>query len=87
MSLTSLEKARIATQKRIASGLPILRLNPFEKLKNNPLSLRCTINAKCYDCIGQDSDPDWRGSIRNCICTDCPLYEVRPYRKESCVVS
>ena len=41
-----------------------MRLNPFEKLKNNPLSLRAAINAKCYDCIGRYGDPDWRGSIR-----------------------
>lgn len=81
MSLTSLEKARIVNQERIASGIPVIRLNPLEKLKNNPLSLRCAINAKCYDCIGQDADPDWRGNIRNCVCTDCPLYAVRPYRQ------
>jgi len=80
MSLSALGKARIATQERIAAGLPVVRLTPLEKLKNNPLSLRASINAKCFDCIGQDADPDWRGSIKNCPCNDCPLYSVRPYR-------
>ncbi len=45
MSLSALDKARIATQERIASGLPVVRLNPFEKLKNNPVSLRHIFRA------------------------------------------
>ena len=74
-----LELARFAVQARIASGLSAYR-NPLEKSKENSSSLRCAINAKCFDCIGQDADPDWRGSIKNCVCNDCPLYAVRPYR-------
>ena len=68
-----------AKARRIAQGLPGLK-SPLEKPAENPGSLRLAINAKCYDCIGRDYDPDWRGSIRHCACTDCPLYAVRPFR-------
>ena len=63
-----------------ALGVGARRKNPLEKLLEQPKSLRRAITAKCYDCIGRDGDPDWRGSIRNCGCMDCPLYAVRPYK-------
>ena len=73
------ERAKSRREERQANGLSAYR-NPIEKAQENPTSLRAAINGKCYDCIGQDGDPDWRGSIRECVCTDCTLYPVRPYQ-------
>ena len=75
----SLEKARAALEAKRESG-PVSRRDPIQKAKANPNSLRLAINAKCYDCQGQDADPcvEWR--IGNCEIPDCPLYPVRPYK-------
>lgn len=54
--------------------------NPIEQLKRNPTSLRASINAKCFDCQGQDSDPAVKWRIGNCEIPDCPLFNVRPYQ-------
>ena len=76
--------AKAAGEARVAQGLPFHK-TPLEKAADNPKSMRAAINAMCYDCIGQDADPDWRGSIRNCVCNKCPLYALRPYQKTSAV--
>ena len=44
--------------------------------KNPPESLRKAI----YECVGMDGDVNFRQTIRECLCTDCPLYPVRPYQ-------
>jgi len=54
--------------------------DPMEKLRQNPKSLRAAINAKCWDCVGMDSDPAPRWRIGNCEMRDCGLYAVRPYQ-------
>lgn len=77
---SGLEKAQEILRLRREAGIKTEIKNPLEKAILRPDSLRLAINAKCYDCIGQDADPDWRGSIRNCVCKDCPLYPVRPYQ-------
>jgi hypothetical protein len=81
-SLTPLEKARQKTRELRASGV-ILRKNPLEKAAAKPTSLRLAISAKCYECVGQDSDPGWHGRIRDCLCPTCPLYPVRPYQQRA----
>ena len=75
----ALAMARKAVQDRIALGLPARR-NPIEKANENPQSLRCAINAKCYECVGMDDDPNFRDSIRACAGYSCPLYAHRPYQ-------
>ena len=53
-------------------------LNPIEKAKTKPNSLRFAINAKCYDCTcGQKTE------IKKCTASDCPLFNVRPYQDKS----
>ena len=79
--MTALQKAQQAIAAKLAAGEKIVKKNPIEKSRDNPRSLRLAINAKCYDCIGQDADPNWRNSIRECTCYDCPLYNVRKYKK------
>ena len=78
-----MEKMQEANKLRRESGIKNEIKNPIEKAALRPDSLRLAINAKCYDCIGQDADPDWRGSIRNCVCNDCPLFLVRPYQRKT----
>ncbi len=74
--------AQARGEARVAAGLSFNK-TPIEKAIDNPKSMRAAINAMCYDCIGQDADPDWRGSIRNCICNKCPLYILRPHQRSS----
>jgi len=81
MATDALTKARNKKAEIIAIHGTIKRLNPLEKAKTNPKSLRLAVNAKCFECEGEDYDPGWRGRIRGCIIPDCPLFPVRPYRK------
>ena len=50
-------------------------LTPIEKAKKNPRSLRYAINAKCWDCSGEQ-----RLEVKLCTVKDCALYPVRPYQ-------
>jgi len=76
----ALSKARERRAEIISINGTIKRLNPIEKAKQNQKSLRLAVNAKCYECEGEDYDPGWRGRIKDCIIPDCPLYPVRPYQ-------
>lgn len=75
------EQAKIALQEyreKVASGeIEVVRLNPIEKAKNNPKSLRLAIDAQCFDCMGRTGSTS---DIRECTAKDCPLYPVRPYK-------
>ena len=75
----ALEKAREARRRMKEQGLKVEVLNPIEKAKANPKSLRLAINGKCWDC--QSGDPGTRERIRDCWATDCSLHPVRPYQK------
>lgn len=81
-ALDALALAREAVKARIAQGLPAYR-NPIEKAKENPESLRCAINAKCFECVGMDGDVNFRDTIRTCTSFNCPLYPVRPYQPKT----
>ena len=71
----ALQKAQEKRRQMKEAGIDIERLNPIEKAKRNPKSLRLAINAKCWDCsCGQ------RLEIRECPVVQCPLYPVRPYQ-------
>lgn len=75
MSIESLKKAQETMRARREAGIPVVRLDPIEKAKANPSSLRAAINGKCWECsCGQ------REEIRNCTISDCCLYPVRPYQ-------
>ena len=52
------------------------KLDPIEKSKQNPTSLRFAINARCFDCSGFE-----RPEVTNCEMTDCELYHLRPWQK------
>ena len=63
-----------------SSSAPNLSLgNPYPRP-----SMRAAINAKCKDCI---YDPlsnmgTWVAQTENCPSTNCPLYPLRPVRRE-----
>lgn len=78
--LTPLQKAQKKRAEMKAAGIEIVQLNPIEKSKKNPKSLRMAINGKCFDCANQSI-----AEIRNCPMEDsCTLWYVRPYQvKES----
>ena len=51
---------------------------PLEKLQDKPTSLRQAITAFCWLCVGEN-----RKDVTNCSATKCPLWNVRPYQKNS----
>lgn len=53
----ALRKAQEAMAAKRAAGEKIVVLDPIEKAKANPTSLRMAINAKCWDCVGAGCDP------------------------------
>lgn len=73
----ALKKAHEAMRLRKEQGIPLVRLDPIEKSKQNPKSLRLAINGKCWDCcLGQ------RTEIRDCQVLSCTLHHLRPYQAE-----
>ena len=75
--------ALLAYREKLKSG-EIIRtksLNPEEKAKANPNSMKYAIAAKCFDCAcGQKEE------IKLCTITDCSLYNFRPYKLSDVVV-
>ncbi len=68
----------VAYREKVANGeIEVVRLNPIEKAKQNPTSLRFAINAMCYECLGKTGVTQ---EIRDRTAKDCPLYPVRPYK-------
>jgi len=80
MSNIGLQAAHKASALRKQAGIKTVCLTPIEKLNLNPTSLRAAINAMCYDCQGRNADPNVIGRIKFCEITECPLFNVRPYR-------
>ena len=79
-SIKALAKAR---EERKNSGIKIKVKDPLQKSRENPNSLRISINAKCWDCQGAGFDPGCKEAIRDCLDTDCPLHAVRPYQRKA----
>ena len=77
---TPLEKAQQVMAERRAAGIAVERLDPIEKARRNPKSLRLAINAFCCTCMGGSDESGWKGQIRDCTSLACPLYIVRPYQ-------
>ena len=69
------------TPEALAARKAAKRLNPLEKARMNPRSLRLAVNAKCFDCEGLGADPDWKWRVGNCLITECSLHPVRPYQR------
>ena len=79
--MTPLQKAHAALAAQRLAGESAPRLNPIEKAKANPKSLRAAVTAKCFECMGGGEDTGTRKLIRACTShASCPLYPVRPYQ-------
>ncbi len=79
---SALDKAREASAAMRAAGVKVERLDPIEKAKRKPTSLRLAITAKCWDCQGGASDPAPRQRIGTCPVVKCPLHPVRPWQRD-----
>lgn len=76
---TRLEEGLKEYNRKLAAG-EIERtkaMNPIEKAKKSPKSLRSAINAKCYDCCCES-----RNEVTICDCADCPLHHLRPWQSK-----
>jgi len=74
-------KSAFESRKRLLESGKLKKRTPVERARSNPKSLRLAINGKCWDCQGGYADPNPQWRIGNCVCPDCSLYPVRPYRK------
>lgn len=64
-----------------ASGWKPVVLNPVERAKANPNSLKAAIKAACWVCVGTDADPGAKFRVRDCAVGEkCPLYPHRPWQ-------
>jgi len=55
-------------------------VDPIERARRKPTSLRAAITAKCWDCIGGYADKHPRQRIADCTASKCPLHPHRPYQ-------
>lgn len=53
-------------------------IDPIEKAKQNPNSKALAIKAKCWDCAGGS-----RQEVILCPAKECPLWNVRPWVKNT----
>tara|TARA_R110000868_G_scaffold52052_1_gene164716 strand:+ start:1890 stop:2135 length:246 start_codon:yes stop_codon:yes gene_type:complete len=59
--------------------IDVKTINPIQRAKLKPSSLRFAINAQCYDCIYDKSDVGtWRQQVEACPSVNCPLFCHRP---------
>ena len=76
---TKAQEGLLEYQRKLKSGeiTKAKTMNPIEKARANPKSLRYAINAQCFSCSGMQ-----KIEITLCSCKDCPLYNLRPYQKK-----
>lgn len=62
----------------------IERKTPWDRIRENPKSMRYRVNGFCYNCVGWEVDgerpPGIIENIRGCTALKCPLWDIRPYR-------
>lgn len=79
------EKALIALQEykeKVANG-EIERTppkNPKQKWEEDKTSLRKSVSAQCFMCMGGLDGDNVIGEIRKCSSKVCTLWHVRPYK-------
>ena len=66
-------------EKRAAGWKP-MQLNPVEKAKANPGSLKLAIRAHCWTCCGAGADPGTKFHVRDCRSFSCALWPHRPWQ-------
>lgn len=53
---------------------------PLEKWQEDKKSLRKSISAQCYMCMGGDDGDNVKKEIKECSSKVCTLWHVRPYK-------
>jgi len=53
---------------------------PLQKWEEDKMSLRKSVNAMCYACMGGDMGDNVKKEIKECSSKDCALWLVRPYK-------
>lgn len=54
--------------------------NPLEKWEEDKKSLRKSVSAQCFACMGGVDGDNVIGEIRKCSSKVCTLWHVRPYK-------
>ena len=75
-----IEAAHKKRQQMKDAGEKVVYRTPHEKWELNPTSLRTSINAKCYDCVGGDSDTNHRTKIKECDIETFSLWLIRGWK-------
>ncbi len=77
--MSKLQEGLKEYQRKIAAGEiePTKSKNPREKWECNRANRKLSINAFCWECIGESI-----AEIRDCTAIDCALWYVRPYQKK-----
>lgn len=83
MSETALEKAQARLREMREAGDMPERIDPLERSRRKPNSLRAAVTAKCWECMGGGEDPGTRRLITECASSSCPLHSVRPYQRNT----
>lgn len=66
-------------EKRAAGWKPVV-LNPVEKAKANPGSVKMAVKAHCWTCSGAGADPGVKLQVRDCGVKTCNLWPHRPWQ-------
>jgi hypothetical protein len=74
----ALRNAMLAKQKRKEEGIVEVRKTPVERWELEKTSIRRSVNAKCYQCNGEEN---YVNRARFCNVFDCALWFVRPFGK------
>lgn len=76
--IEKLTQGRLKYQEKLRNGEidPTKRTNPRERWLKNKRSLRASVDAFCFECVGDKIE-----EVRHCTAVDCPLYYVRPYQE------
>lgn len=53
---------------------------PLQKWEEDKMSLRKSLNAQCYMCMGGDDGDNVKKEIKDCSSKSCTLWLVRPYK-------
>jgi len=74
VEISKLKQGLKQYRQNLEMGL-VEKLDPIEKTKQNPKSLRSAINAMCYDCCCHQ-----KSEVRFCTALNCPLHNLRPWQ-------
>lgn len=66
-------------EKRAAGWKPVV-LNPAQKAKANPGSIKMAVKAHCWVCCGAGADPGVKLQVRDCTVKACNLWPHRPWQ-------